>query len=175
MINPAVPVNSQQIHQLISKTNEKDMLFYEYEIVDKVKETKWAKKEARKYGLCLCSRWLFLLVGNAVLIAITCAICAILLYVNTPNDVTVKPLTYSNTCVTGSSNCDSLRYLVCTTGTCTCYSNRVWNGTDCACLTNQYWDGLAWFDLFLCFRLYFYILNKLILKLNKPRLPTTMR
>ena len=90
-----VPVNTTQIHSLISNTDEKDMIFYEYEIVNKDKEKKWGKKQARKYGLCLCSRWLFLLVGNAILVALICAICAILLYVNTTNDVTVKPLGYN--------------------------------------------------------------------------------
>lgn len=139
-----LPVNSEQIHQLISNTNEKDMLFYEYEIVDKDKEAKWASKQARKHGLCLCSRWLFLIIGNAILIALTCSTCAILLYVNTPVGLTVKPLTYSETCVVGTTSCDSLRYLVCTSGTCVCDSNRSWNGTDCTCTATQYWDGLAW-------------------------------
>ncbi len=141
--DPSVPVNSQQIHNMIANSNDKDMIFYEYEIVDKDKEAKWANRQARKYGLCLCSRWLFMMLGNGILIAITCAVCAILLYVNTPNDLTIKPLTYGETCETGSTNCDKLRNLVCTSEKCQCYSNYVWNGTDCACTTDQYWDGLA--------------------------------
>ena len=142
--NPSLPVNSNQIQSLIANTNEKDMIFYEYEIIDKKKENTWAKKQARKYGICLFSRWLFMIVGNLIIVGLTCAICAILLYVNTPYDLTIKPLTFSETCVTGSANCDTLRSLVCTTGTCSCLSNMAWNGTDCACTTNQYWDGLAW-------------------------------
>lgn len=142
---PSGPINSQQIQQLISNSNEKDMLFYEYEIVDKDKEARWANKEARKYGLCLCSRWLFLMLGNLILVLLTCSTCAILLYVNTPNDETVQPLTYGQSCTTNSNNCDSLRYLVCSSSVCSCYSNRVWNGTDCACSSGYYWDGLAWF------------------------------
>ena len=122
------PVNSQQIQQLITNTNEKDMLFYEYEIVDKEKEEKWARREARKYGLCLCSRWLFLLLGNTVLVALVCAICGILLYVNTPIDETVQPLPYGASCTTGSNNCDSVRYLSCVSNTCTCAGSRIWNG-----------------------------------------------
>ena len=43
----------------------------------------------------------------------------------------------------GSTNCDSLRNLVCTSNVCSCFSNYVWNGTDCTCGTQQYWDGLA--------------------------------
>lgn len=145
VVNESIPVNSQQIQNLISNSNEKDMLFYEYEIVDKDKEAKWARKQARRYGLCLCSRWIFMFIGNAILIALTCSTCGILIYVNTPLDVPVKPLTYGQSCVTGSSNCDWLRYLVCSSEVCSCYSNRVWNGTDCACSSSQYWDGLAWY------------------------------
>lgn len=139
-----LPINSQQIHEVITNSDETDMLFYEYEIVDKDKEEKWARKQARRHGLCLCSRWLFMFIGNAILIALTCSTCSILIYVNTPNDLTVKPLTYGQSCVTGSSNCDWLRFLVCTNQVCSCFSNRFWNGTDCACTTDQYWDGLAW-------------------------------
>ena len=95
------PINSEAIHQLITNANDKDMIFYEYEIVDREKEQKWARKQARKYGLCLCSRWLFLLVGNAILVALICAICAILLYVNTPIDLTYQPLSYGRSCSTG--------------------------------------------------------------------------
>lgn len=141
----ALPVNSQQIHDLISSTNEKDMLFYEYEIVDKDKEAKWASKQARKYGMCLCSRWLFMIIGNAILIALTCSTCAILIYVNTPVGITVKPLSYGDSCVVGSNACDSVRLLSCSNSICDCTSGRTWNGTDCACATNKYWDGLAWY------------------------------
>lgn len=148
-----LPINSKQIHDIITNSDETDMLFYEYEIVDRDKEEKWARKQARRYGLCLCSRWLFMFIGNAILIALTCSTCAILIYVNTPNDLTVKPLTFGQSCVTGSSNCDWLRYLVCSSELCSCFSNRVWNGTDCACTTDQYWDGLAWY--YLIFEFYF--------------------
>lgn len=148
MIKPAVVVTTKQLHQFVSKRHEDNMLFYEYEIVDKAKETKWVKREAKNKGLCLFSGWLFIFIGNAVLIAITCTICAILLFINSAasNNVTVTTNgnTYGNTCVAGSNDCDSSHYLVCTTGTCTCYSNRVWDGTDCACSANQYWDGVAW-------------------------------
>ena len=95
------PINSEAIHQLISNTNDKDMIFYEYEIVDREKEQKWARKQARKYGLCLCSRWLFLLVGNAILVTLICSICAIIIYVNTPIDLTYQPLSYGRSCSTG--------------------------------------------------------------------------
>ncbi len=131
------PVNSQQIQNLITNTNEKDMLFYEYEIVDKEKEEKWARSEARKYGLCLCSRWLFLLLGNTVLVALVCAICGILLYVNTPIDETVQPLPYGAYCTAGSNNCDSVRYLSCVSNVCTCSGNRIWNGNTLTILAKQ--------------------------------------
>jgi hypothetical protein len=98
---PSTPVNSDAIHELINETHENDMIFYEYEIVDREKEQKWARKQARKYGLCLCSRWLFLLVGNAILVALICSISAIILYVNTPIDLTYQPLSYGRSCSTG--------------------------------------------------------------------------
>jgi len=99
--SPANPLKSKDIHKMILNTDEKDMVFYEYEIVDRRAEEKWAKKQARKYGLCIFSRWLFMLFGNLVLIILICSICAILLYVNTPTDLTYQPLTYGRSCSTG--------------------------------------------------------------------------
>lgn len=137
------PINKQQINTLVANSDNQDMIFYEYEIVNKKKERQWGMKQARKYGLCLCSRWLFLLIGNAILVTLICGVCAILLYVNEPVDVTIKPLDYNVFCSTGTNNCDTIRNLVCTSNVCSCYSNYVWNGTDCACTANMYWDGLA--------------------------------
>jgi hypothetical protein len=59
------PNNFQQndknmIQNLVGSTNangEKNNVFYEYEIVDKIKEEKLARMQARRYGLCLCTRW----------------------------------------------------------------------------------------------------------------------
>ena len=102
LIRPSsAPLNSDAIHSFIANTGDKDMIFYEYEIVDREKEQKWARKQARKYGLCLCSRWLFLLIGNVILIALICSICAILLFVNSPNDLTYQPLSLGRSCSTG--------------------------------------------------------------------------
>jgi hypothetical protein len=138
-------MNDVKLQNMVKNTNQKDTLFYEYEIVDKKKESKLARKQARYYGLCLCTRWFFLLAGNAILISIICSICAILLYVNTSIGSTTKPLTYGQSCINGSTSCDALKGLTCVSSLCLCYSNKVWNGTDCVCQTNQYWDGLAWY------------------------------
>ena len=97
----AAPMNSEAIHELITNTEDKDMLFFEYEIVDREKEQKWARKQARKYGLCLCSRWLFLLIGNLILVSLICSISAIIIFVNSPNDLTYQPLSYGRSCSTG--------------------------------------------------------------------------
>lgn len=154
-VNPSVvvPVNRQRIQHVIEKTGDKDSILYEYELVDKDKEAKLARRIANKRGLCLCARWIFLLLGNTILVALTCSICAILLYVNTQDLVTNKPLTYGQSCTTGSDECDAVRYLVCTSGTCVCPTGVSWNGTDCTCGTNQYWDGQSWsvHEDFLCF------------------------
>ena len=104
LIRPSsAPLNSEAISAFITETNDKDMIFYEYEIVDREKEQKWARKEARKYGLCLCSRWLFMLIGNFVLVSIICSICAIILFVNSPNDLTYQPLSFGRSCSTGKN------------------------------------------------------------------------
>jgi len=97
----SVPMNSEAIHDFIANTGDKDMLFYEYEIVDREKEQKWARKQARKYGLCLCSRWLFLMIGNLVLVTLICSISAIIIFVNSPDDLTYQPLSYGRSCSTG--------------------------------------------------------------------------
>ena len=78
------------------------MIFLEYEIVDREKEQKWARKQARKYGLCLYSRWLFMLIGNLVLISLICSISAIIIFVNSPNDLTYQPLSFGRSCSTGN-------------------------------------------------------------------------
>jgi len=141
--SPGNPLKSKNIQNIILNTEDKDMIFYEYEIVDRRAEEKWARKQARKYGLCLFTRWLFMLFGNLVLIILICSTTAIILYVNTPTDLTYQPLSYGRSCSNGSNSCDSVRNLVCTSNVCSCYSNYVWNGTDCACGSQQYWDGLA--------------------------------
>lgn len=135
---------NNQLQDLASNTNKKDTVFYEYEIVNKKKENQLARKQARYYGLCLCTRWFFLLAGNAILIAIICSICAILLYVNTPVGFTAKPLTYGQSCISGSTTCDTVAGLTCNTSSvCDCYGNQYWNGTDCVCPSNSTFDGLA--------------------------------
>jgi hypothetical protein len=98
----SAPVNSEAIHEFITDTVDKDMIFLEYEIVDREKEQKWARKQARKYGLCLCSRWLFMFIGNLVLISLICSISAIIIFVNSPNDLTYQPLSFGRSCSTGN-------------------------------------------------------------------------
>lgn len=140
----STPVNTEQAHDIIKNTNDRDMLFYEYEIVDKEVEAKMGRKVARKFGYCMCSRWLFFLIGNFVIVALICALCGILIYVNTPTGSTLKPLTYLEVCTSGSDNCDPLRHLLCTSSLCQCQTNMVWNGTDCSCNSTLYFDGYTW-------------------------------
>ena len=103
--SPAHPLKSHHIQKMILNTEEKDMIFYEYEIVDRRAEEKWARKQARRYGLCIFSRWVFMLFGNLVLIILICGTSAIILYVNTPTDLTYQPLSYGRSCSTGFLNC----------------------------------------------------------------------
>ena len=141
------PINHAQISRLINTSKDRDMVFYEYEIVDKEQELKAGSRLATRFGYCMCRRWLFLLVGNAILVGLIMAICGILLYVNTVQNVPVKPLGYLSICTPLSSNCDSLRHLECSSsGLCVCQTNMFWNGTDCDCVfSSQYFDGLTWF------------------------------
>ena len=109
-IKNIMPANKQIIVGKLANdeklnTEEKDMIFYEYEIVDRRAEEKWARKQARRYGLCIFSRWVFMLFGNLVLIILICGTSAIILYVNTPTDLTYQPLSYGRSCSTGFLNC----------------------------------------------------------------------
>jgi hypothetical protein len=139
-----VPINTPQISKLLANSSENEMVFYEYEIVDKDKEEMLGSVLASRYGYCLCRRWLFLLIGNFILISLISAICAILLYVNQPIDINLKPLTFNEVCTTGSANCDSLRNLECKNNVCVCKTNTVWNGTDCSCQNTEFFDGTVW-------------------------------
>lgn len=133
-----------EIKDLSSDTNKQDTVFYEYEVVDKPKENKLARKQAWYHGLCVFSRWFFLFAGNVFLIAIICIICAILLYANSPSGYTSKPLTYGQSCTLGSTICDSVAGLTCNSSfICDCSSNQYWNDTDCICPLNSTFDGLA--------------------------------
>jgi hypothetical protein len=103
--SPAHPLKSHHIQEMILNTEERDMIFYEYEVVDRRAEEKWARKQARRYGLCIFSRWVFMLFGNLILIILICGTSAIILYVNTPTDLTYQPLSYGRSCSTGFLNC----------------------------------------------------------------------
>ncbi len=141
----SIPVNTPQVQNIIKNSSEKDVVVYEYEIVNKDAEERAGSKLARHFGYCMCRRWLFLLIGNCILIGLIMSTCGILLYVNTIVDDTLEPLTYLSACTSGSRNCDPLRHLECISGQCVCETNMIWNGTDCDCVTDtQYFDGLTW-------------------------------
>jgi hypothetical protein len=144
--NPSLPVNTQQVQEIIKNSNEKDLVFYEYEIVNKDAEERLGGRIARQFGYCLCRRWLFILIGNMILVGLTISTCGILLYVNTVvDDPGPKPLGYLVSCTSGTNNCDSVARLQCSGSQCVCQTNMIWNGTDCDCVTlTQYFDGQVW-------------------------------
>ncbi len=142
--NLRIGLQNPQIQTIASQSKNQDIIFYEYEIVDKKAEDKYIKETIRGKGLCLCKRWHCILVGNLTIITFVCAILGLLVYMNTSITSTSKPLSYWDTCTIGSSNCDKLADLKCPNGTCLCSSTKNWNGTDCVCPTNQYYDGYDW-------------------------------
>ena len=93
----------------------------------------------------MCQRWVCMLIGNLIIIAIICGLIGLLVYLNTSTDTTKQPKTYLETCTTGSSDCNTVADLKCPNGTCLCNSNKSWNGTDCVCITDWYWDGYNWY------------------------------
>jgi hypothetical protein len=142
------PLRNPQIQNMVAQSNDQDILFYEYEIVDKKKENAFVNEKMRSKGLCMCQRWVCMLIGNLIIIAIICGLIGLLVYLNTSTDTTKQPKTYLDTCTTGSSDCNTVADLKCPNGTCLCNSNKLWNGTDCVCSYDWYWDGYNWYKHF---------------------------
>lgn len=127
---------------LVQNGQSTDVLFYEYEIVDKKKESKFISEQLRKKGYCICSRWIFVVAGNIIILLIIAGLLGLLMYLNTPADPTKAPLSYNEACVSGSTSCNTIANLQCLDSKCACLSNMVYNGTDCICNTStSYWDG----------------------------------
>lgn len=143
--NPSRLLKNPQLSQIISQSSAtQDVVFLECEVVDEKAEKKWADEKLRNKGLCVCQRWVCMVIGNLLIIAITCGLIGLLVYLNSITTISKQPLSYLQSCTAGSSDCDTIADLKCPSGTCVCNSNKVWNGTDCVCSTNQYWDGYNW-------------------------------
>ena len=138
--------NNAHIQNIASHSTQQEMIYYEYEVVDKKKEEEVLQKQIRSKGICLCQRWICMLIGNLVILIFIISLLGLLLYIDSPANVPTQPLTFGQSCTIGSTNCESYASLYCPNGTCVCSSNLVWNTSlaDCACPYNQYWDGYEW-------------------------------
>lgn len=95
---------------------DQELIFYEYDIVDKKGEEKYLTDQLRNKGLCICSRWLFVLLGNLFILLIVGGIIGLLYYVNLPPDPIKAPLGFNETCVNGSTSCNTVANLQCLNG-----------------------------------------------------------
>jgi hypothetical protein len=113
-LNPSSLLNENNTARVSHQDGE--LIFYEYDIVDKKGEEQYLTEQLRNKGLCICSRWIFVLLGNLFILLLVGGIIGLLYYVNLPPDPVKAPLEFNETCITGRTSCNTVANLQCING-----------------------------------------------------------